>query len=42
MFKTILYITVFCFAIFVMQAKDTRDKERWTDTQQQQIKNLRM
>lgn len=41
MFKTILYITVFCFAIFVMQAKDQRDKKRWIETQQL-IKKLEM
>lgn len=35
MVKTILYITVFCFAIFVMQAKDARDKQRWIETEQQ-------
>jgi len=40
MFKTILYITVFCFAIVVMQAKDARDKERWIADQQ--IKKLEM
>lgn len=35
MVKTILYITVFCFAIVVMQAKDARDKQRWIETEQQ-------